>query len=245
MSENFETHKVERSDQSQEDYLESLKKSVKLVREKLSQQALELEKKWKTSEKEKLELLKEKHDLIEKSNVMHCITNIFHKTRHWKSWSENKSVSWQLPESLVDVFFFPSVGLGAEKTFERILFGKIYKSRKKLETTIGLKKSGIELFLYISEEGDFGVVEVVKSGELVLEFDVHSGRNNYSSYWCDNLYRDLNKYYPDRSGIKFVSSIDWFADVLEIPEHLEHQKRLEKMMNQRVEEDYLIQRNKL
>ena len=190
------------------------------------------------TKKIKLASIRAKFSLIESSGVLSDICDIFNETMSWHSWERNKENNWELSNYLNKYVFIPSHEGGVEKSFEFFseAMNKTYEQTGKLISFIGLKENNIELLLYetgkdIDGECKFGVFEVLKGGQVVLECSCSHDLPVY-----------LNAWHP--MVINYVSDTSWKSSVKSFINHIKHDKELEQIKARTNAEDYLIKKHK-
>ena len=186
----------------------------------------------------KLANIKRKYSSVESSGVLSDICDIFNETMNWHSWEQNKEANWKLSEYLNEYAFIPSHERGTKKSFESFseVMNKTYEETGKLISFIGLKENNIELLLYetgkdIDGESKFGIFEVLKDGQVVLECSCYHKLPAYLDAW-------------QQMTINYVSDTSWKSSVKSFIHHINHDKELKKIEAKTNAEDYLIKKHK-
>lgn len=238
--EDIQSGSLKQAKSEKQSYLSLQKKSLEALRKQLRSKEKELEESWAQSNAEKIKLIQERFSLVSKTGVLKDICYILKETWHWKSWSENEQSDWNFSEYISQFVFNTSYESGRKKNFESYLghgFNEIHISEGELQTSIGIKEPNIELLLYSTgfshydRENEFGEIEVLKDGNLVLEFSCI--RTTYED--------DYDEW--ESNTISYATDLDWIQSVKEFKEHLIHQKNLEKLEGDTSESDFLIKRH--
>jgi hypothetical protein len=222
-----------------EAYHSAQEESIKALRKQLEQKTKELENSWTQSSQDKLAVIQERFSVVRDSGVLDDIPYIFQNSWYWQGLNESKETDWNYKEYLRQFVFATSFERGHKKEFETYveLLKTTSKSEQELISSIGIKKSNVELFLYRREltpyddEYEFGTIEVIQDSNVVLECGCSRTLGNEFESW-------------KAMSIHYASDVDWIQSVKEFKEHLIHQEKLDKLEGEIGSEDFLINRHK-
>jgi len=226
---------ISKLEASRNNYLEELKKSSKILEEKLAAKTLSIDNKLKEKYSIKLEEFKEREFIYSRSEVEDSLNFLLNQTNGWNGFVEDER-KFHPPKELSSTLSFPKHDNDI-KVFETwnsmsdIVGENIVKEEFKLIQIIELSNEKLQLRTYQNKEKYGKIVAILRGANVIFEADIYeSGDSEFSTY---NI-----------GTVNILTEIEWISSFLEFTIIVRNALH-ERIIKNRSFDDFLIKKNNL